>query len=90
MSAGPSQNKFAQQPGQGSLRSEYFTASAAAYGPSRPGRTASRNDQAVDPELGRPDPATLPGYAEALKLWARFRFVRAGWFTAQEAIEYID
>lgn len=31
-----------------------------------------------------------PGYAEALKGWTRFRFVRAGWFTALEAIEYID
>ena len=31
-----------------------------------------------------------PGYIEALRAWSRFRFVRAGWFTAQEAIEYID
>ncbi|KAG5997867.1 hypothetical protein E4U43_002560 [Claviceps pusilla] len=31
-----------------------------------------------------------PGYAQALRAWSRFRFVRAGWFTAQEAIEYID
>lgn len=33
------------------------------------------------------DPA---GYHAALKAWSRFRFVRAGWFTAKEAIEYID
>ena len=27
---------------------------------------------------------------EALKLWSRLRFVRAGWFTAKEAISYVD
>lgn len=58
-------------------------------------RNASRHDaptteQAIDPELSKRDPTAEPGYAEALKAWARFRFVRAGWFTAQEAIEYID
>ncbi|KAI1435720.1 hypothetical protein GGR50DRAFT_686814 [Xylaria sp. CBS 124048] len=30
-----------------------------------------------------------PGYQEALKAWARFRFVRAGWFTKEEAVKYI-
>lgn len=91
MSTNPAQNKFAQQPGQTSSRNEYFSSSAAGYGPSRPSRAAPRNEQIVNPEFGRrPDPSTLPGYADALKLWARFRFVRAGWFTAQEAIEYID
>ncbi|KIH87204.1 hypothetical protein SPBR_05123 [Sporothrix brasiliensis 5110] len=88
--AGPSQSKYTLQSGQGSLSSEYFTTPATAYGPNRHGRAASHNEQVVDPELGRPDPSTLPGYADALKLWARFRFVRAGWFTAQEAIEYIN
>jgi hypothetical protein len=29
-------------------------------------------------------------YKDALKAWARFRFVRAGWFTPAEAIDYID
>ncbi|RKF82563.1 putative zinc finger transcriptional activator of the zn2cys6 [Golovinomyces cichoracearum] len=29
-------------------------------------------------------------YDDAIKAWARFRFVRAGWFTAAEAIDYID
>ncbi|KAJ4304233.1 zinc finger transcriptional activator [Collariella sp. IMI 366227] len=56
-------------------------------------RNASRHDvptteQAIDPELSKRDPTAEPGYAEALKAWARFRFVRAGWFTAQEAIDY--
>lgn len=49
-----------------------------------------RLEQAIDPELGRQDPSAHPGYAEAIKAWTRFRFVRAGWFTPHEAIEYID
>jgi len=47
-------------------------------------------DQPIDPELTRRDITAEPGYADALKAWARFRFVRAGWFTAQEAIEYVE
>ncbi|KAK4184172.1 hypothetical protein QBC35DRAFT_477503 [Podospora australis] len=46
--------------------------------------------QPIDPELIKREPSSEPGYNEALKAWARFRFVRAGWFTAQEAIDYID
>lgn len=30
------------------------------------------------------------GYKEAIKSWSRFRFVRAGWFTPAEAIDYIE
>ena len=30
------------------------------------------------------------GYASAIKAWSRFRFVRAGWFTAKEAIDYVE
>jgi len=40
--------------------------------------------------LTKREPSSEPGYSEAIKAWGRFRFVRAGWFTAQEAIEYID
>ncbi|KAI0481031.1 transcriptional activator ARO80 [Xylariaceae sp. FL0804] len=29
------------------------------------------------------------GYKEALEAWSRFRFVRAGWFTREEAVKYI-
>lgn len=47
-------------------------------------------DQAIDPELTKRELSAEPGYTEALKAWGRFRFVRAGWFTAQEAIDYID
>lgn len=46
--------------------------------------------QPIDPELSKSNLSTQPGYVESLKAWTRFRFVRAGWFTPQEAIEYID
>jgi hypothetical protein len=46
--------------------------------------------QPIDPELTEQDPSTQPGYNDAIRAWQRFRFVRAGWFTAQEAIQYID
>lgn len=55
-----------------------------------------RLSQSIDPTLEKsdgsqqPDLSTVPGYAEALKVWSRFRFVRAGWFTAHEAIAFID
>ncbi|KAL2201093.1 hypothetical protein P885DRAFT_65386 [Corynascus similis CBS 632.67] len=64
-----------------------------------PGRYHNRNtshqeapaaEQAIDPELSKRDLSSEPGYSEAIKAWGRFRFVRAGWFTAQEAIDYID
>ena len=50
-------------------------------------------DTAIDPELSgmeKPDRMQEPGYKDALKAWSRFRFVRAGWFTPQEAIDYIE
>lgn len=49
-----------------------------------------RSEQPIDPNLTRPMLSSQPGYEDALRAWSRFRFVRAGWFTAQEAIEYID
>ncbi|KAM0250662.1 hypothetical protein ACHAQJ_008539 [Trichoderma viride] len=49
-----------------------------------------RPEQPIDPNLVRPTLSAQPGYEDALRAWSRFRFVRAGWFTAQEAIEYID
>ncbi|KAL8674981.1 MAG: hypothetical protein Q9168_000575 [Polycauliona sp. 1 TL-2023] len=35
-------------------------------------------------------PVEDPGLVEALRAWSRLRFVRAGWFTAREAIAYLD
>ncbi|KAG9242958.1 hypothetical protein BJ878DRAFT_554005 [Calycina marina] len=50
--------------------------------------------QTIDPILSDNDMSRegeqSPGYQNALKAWSRFRFVRAGWFTAAEAIEYIN
>ncbi len=51
-----------------------------------------RRDVRIDPALGvdRSNRMNDSGYKDAVKAWARFRFVRAGWFTASEAIDYID
>jgi len=37
-----------------------------------------------------PEPSNPASFAEAVKAWTKFRFVRAGWMTAQEAVRYID
>lgn len=34
-------------------------------------------------------PVDPNAYTSALKAWTRFKFVRAGWFTAQEGLDYI-
>ncbi|RFU24842.1 hypothetical protein B7463_g11493, partial [Scytalidium lignicola] len=59
--------------------------------------TTRRDECAVDPALAtegininRPDRTQDQGYKDAVRAWSRFRFVRAGWFTAAEAIDYID
>ena len=49
---------------------------------------------AVDPAISHShalshDPSSA-GYDNATRAWSRFRFVRAGWFTAEEAICYIE
>lgn len=59
-------------------------------GVSRSNAAPVKVEQPIDPELSRPDLSAQPAYVEAIKAWQRFRFVRAGWFTAQEAIDYID
>jgi hypothetical protein len=60
-------------------------------------RHQARNaaDAHVDPAIQQPhpslpDPPNEVALAEAVKAWSRFRFVRAGWLTAKEAIAYID
>ena len=59
----------------------------------------STQHQAVPPYPSNIDPAISGSDAdndstsipiEALKLWSRLRFVRAGWFTAKEALLYVD
>lgn len=46
----------------------------------------------IDPAIsgGNTDSDSDSIPTEALKLWSRLRFVRAGWFTAKEAISYVD
>ncbi|KAF6812634.1 fungal zn binuclear cluster domain containing protein [Colletotrichum sojae] len=59
-------------------------------GSGRPSVSVKPEPQPIDPELTKRDLSGEPGYHDAIKAWGRFRFVRAGWFTAQEAINYID
>lgn len=55
----------------------------------------SRRNPAIDPALSMeeppmPDRMQEEGYKDAINAWSRFRFVRAGWFTPAEAIDYIE
>lgn len=63
----------------------------------RPSGGASGRDTvslAIDPAIagstGRDGNPKREGLEEALGAWSRFRFVRAGWLTADEAVAYID
>ncbi len=54
-----------------------------------------RRETVIDPALAREgldrvERTQEQGYKDAVKAWSRFRFVRAGWFTPPEAIDYID
>ncbi|APA11172.1 hypothetical protein sscle_07g059420 [Sclerotinia sclerotiorum 1980 UF-70] len=56
--------------------------------------TTAHPEASIDPTLSSGDTVPLErdhdlGYQDAIKAWSRFRFVRAGWFTAVEAIQYI-
>ncbi|PVH96279.1 hypothetical protein DM02DRAFT_128401 [Periconia macrospinosa] len=58
-----------------------------------PSRVAA--EPIVDPALahqspGIPDPPNEAAFNDAVKAWSKFRFVRAGWLTAKEAVRYID
>ncbi|TRX88005.1 hypothetical protein FHL15_011107 [Xylaria flabelliformis] len=72
------------------------------FGSRPPIRTTTKAADPIDPRLlpcdGVDESAEIearlnvehePGYQEALKAWSRFRFVRAGWFTKEEAVKYI-
>ncbi|KAH7083913.1 hypothetical protein FB567DRAFT_94410 [Paraphoma chrysanthemicola] len=50
-------------------------------------------ESTVDPAISQPmlpDPPNEVAFTEAVRAWTKFRFVRAGWLTAKEAIAYID
>lgn len=56
--------------------------------------TTTHPEVSIDPNLSSGDSIPLErdndlGYQDAINAWSRFRFVRAGWFTASEAIQYI-
>jgi hypothetical protein len=54
---------------------------------------AAASDAAVDPAISQPmlpEPPNEYAFTEAVRAWTKFRFVRAGWLTAKEAIAYID
>ncbi|KAA8567703.1 hypothetical protein EYC84_008175 [Monilinia fructicola] len=56
--------------------------------------TTTQPEASIDPTLSSGNTAPVErdhdlGYQDAIKAWSRFRFVRAGWFTAVEAIQYI-
>lgn len=58
-------------------------------------RSSSRAaaEPSVDPAIQQPmmpDPPNEAAFADAVRAWSKFRFVRAGWLTAKEAIAYID
>lgn len=56
-------------------------------------RAAVTAEPTVDPAISQPilpDPPNELAFSEAVRAWTKFRFVRAGWFTAKEAIAYID
>ncbi|KAI8947313.1 transcriptional activator ARO80 [Xylaria longipes] len=91
------QPSLASAPGRKALRAQPST-----LGSRPPIRAASKPADPIDPRLlpcdGLDEDAEVearlnvehePGYHEALMAWARFRFVRAGWFTKEEAIKYI-
>lgn len=47
-------------------------------------------DPAIAGSTGQDSNLEREGTKEALQAWSRFRFVRAGWLTAKEAVAYID
>ena len=63
-------------PRSSAFRSSYFEASSSSPMEDVP---RSRTDSVAEP----------PGHADAVKVWSRLRFVRAGWLTVEEAMEYV-
>ncbi|KAL7626060.1 zinc finger transcriptional activator [Parahypoxylon ruwenzoriense] len=52
-------------------------------------QSSTKNEEVADMER-RLNVENEAGYQEALEAWSRFRFVRAGWFTKEEAISYYE
>ncbi|KAF2838173.1 hypothetical protein M501DRAFT_857119 [Patellaria atrata CBS 101060] len=61
------------------------------YANNYPGQRRSVPEPVIDPAITNGTSlADEAAYESAVKAWTKFRFVRAGWFTAKEAIGYID
>ncbi|KAF2635280.1 hypothetical protein P280DRAFT_381782, partial [Massarina eburnea CBS 473.64] len=58
--------------------------------PSRVAAEPSMEAAAAQQHPVLPDPPNEAAFHEAVKAWSKFRFVRAGWLTAKEAVRYID
>lgn len=59
----------------------------------RPISNKTTPNNVIDPAMMLDDVQQSQGVAnteQALRAWSRMRFVRAGWFTAQEAMDYLD
>lgn len=83
-----------QQPGIGSTPGSQNTFASPQINTAHM-RSSSRAaaEPAVDPAIQQPlipDPPNEAAFADAVRAWSKFRFVRAGWLTAKEAIAYID
>jgi hypothetical protein len=58
--------------------------------PPEPRREAQIDPALTSGDLEKPSRMQEQGYKDAIRAWSRFRFVRAGWFTPMEAIDYMD
>ncbi|KAJ6144925.1 hypothetical protein N7470_008820 [Penicillium chermesinum] len=60
---------------------------------SSPGISAGPLSGLLDPVQSRPHEGPTnqqdPGYIDAVRAWSRLRFVRAGWMTVQEGMDYV-
>lgn len=82
-----------QRPTLGSTPGSQTFASPQASGAHVRSNSRSAAEPAVDPAISQPilpDPPNEAAFADAVRAWSKFRFVRAGWLTAREAIAYID
>lgn len=59
-----------------------------------PSASLRQRGENIDPAITNSgdsqDQVESPDVTAAIKAWSRLRFVRAGWFTAEEAMSYID
>jgi len=82
-----------QRPTMGSTPGSQHTHTFASPHVTTARAAAHVSDATLDPAMSQPllpDPPNEMAFADAVRAWTRFRFVRAGWLTAKEAIAYMD